>query len=132
MQALTDSTVYFMDVTRVKRLAQEDAAVALVLAEECVHRLCDVLEELAGNAFATVQQRVVRHLLDLAASSRPATGVSRLWSTSRNSPTASARFARSWRASSTSFASRHWFGPRRAVEILDPLKLSLELWSRTA
>ena len=33
-----------------------------------VHRLYDVLEELAGNTFASVRQRVARHLLDLAAS----------------------------------------------------------------
>ena len=50
-----------------------DASVAWALAEESVHRLYDVLEELAGNAFASVRQRVARHLLDLAAS-RPASG----------------------------------------------------------
>ena len=67
VQALTDSAMYFMDVARVKRLARVDAAVAWVFAEESVHRLYDVLEELAGNTFATARQRVVRHLLDLAA-----------------------------------------------------------------
>jgi CRP-like cAMP-binding protein len=49
VQALTDSAVYFLDVSRVKRMAREDAAVAWALAEESVHRLYDVLEELAGN-----------------------------------------------------------------------------------
>src|SRR2546428_5716786 len=72
VQALTESVAYFMDVPLVRRVAQHDASVAWVLAEESVHRLYDVLEELAGNTFATVRQRVVRHLLDLAAS-RPAT-----------------------------------------------------------
>jgi CRP/FNR family transcriptional regulator, cyclic AMP receptor protein len=66
VQALTDSAVYFMDVARVKRIVREDAAVAWVFAEESVHRLYDVLEELAGNTFATVRQRVIRHLLDAA------------------------------------------------------------------
>jgi CRP/FNR family transcriptional regulator, cyclic AMP receptor protein len=68
VQALTDSTAYFMDVARVKRVARESAPVAWALAEESVHRLYDILEELAGNTFATVRQRVVRHLLDMAAS----------------------------------------------------------------
>jgi CRP/FNR family transcriptional regulator, cyclic AMP receptor protein len=72
VQALTDSAVYFMAVARVKRMARENAAVTWVCAEESVHRLYDVLEELAGNTFATVRQRVIRHLLDLAAS-RPGT-----------------------------------------------------------
>ena len=39
VQALTDSTVYFMDVPRVKRAVREDAAVAGVFAEESVRRL---------------------------------------------------------------------------------------------
>jgi CRP/FNR family transcriptional regulator len=73
VQALTDSTIYLLDVEHVKHLARHDAAVAWTLAEESVHRLYDVLEELAGNTFATVRPRVVRHLLALA-SSRPSSG----------------------------------------------------------
>jgi CRP/FNR family transcriptional regulator, cyclic AMP receptor protein len=133
VQALTDSTVYFMDVARVKRLAREDAAVAMVLAEECVHRLYDVLEELAGNTFASVRQRVVRHLLDMAASRSGSDG--RLTALVNQQELANsvgsvrevvARVLHELRAASLVRTS-----PGR-VEILDPLKLSLELWSRTA
>jgi CRP/FNR family transcriptional regulator, cyclic AMP receptor protein len=133
VQALTDSAVYFMDVARVKRLAREDAAVAWVFAEESVHRLYDVLEELAGSTFATVRQRVVRHLLDLAAS-RPASD-GRLAPLVNQQDLANgvgsvrevvARVLRELRAASLVRTS-----PGR-VEILDPVKLSLELWSRTA
>src|SRR5947208_2338039 len=52
----------------------QHAAVAWAFAQESAHRLYEVLEELAGKTFATVRQRVVRHLLDLAASRRTADG----------------------------------------------------------
>ena len=131
VQALTDSAVYFMDVARVKRLVRDDAAVAWVFAEETVHRLYDVLEELAGNTFATVRQRVVRHLLDLAAS-RPA-GDGRLAACVNQQELANsvgsvrevvARVLHELRAASLVRTS-----PGR-IEILEPLKMSLELWSR--
>jgi CRP/FNR family cyclic AMP-dependent transcriptional regulator len=134
VQALTDSAVYFMDVARVKRLAREDAAVAWVFAEESVRRLYDVIEELAGNTFATVRQRVVRHLLDLAAS-RPLSTDGRLAAPVSQQDLANsvgsvrevvARVLHELRAASLVRTS-----PGR-VEILDPLKLSLELWSRVA
>jgi CRP/FNR family transcriptional regulator, cyclic AMP receptor protein len=131
VQALTDSGVYFMDVARVKRLARQNAAVTWVLAEESVHRLYDVLEELAGNTFATVRQRVVRHLLDLAASRAPADGrliapVSQqdLANSAGSVREVVARVLRELRAASLVRTL-----PGR-IEILDPVKMSLELWSR--
>lgn len=131
VQALTDSAMYFMDVTRVKRLVRADADVAWVFAEESVHRLYDILEELAGNTFATVRQRVVRHLLDLAAS-RPASD-GRLTALVNQQELANsvgsvrevvARVLHELRAASLVRTS-----PGR-VEILDPIRMSLELWSR--
>ena len=131
VQALTDSAVYFMDVARVKRVAGKDAAVAWIFAEESVHRLYDVLEELAGNTFATVRQRVVRHLLDLAAS-RPASD-GRLAALVSQQDLANsvgsvrevvARVLHELRAASLVRTS-----PGR-VDILDPVRMSLELWSR--
>ncbi len=132
VQAVTDSTVYFMDATRARNLARADAAVAWAFAEESVHRLYDVLEELAGNTFATVRQRVVRHLLDLAVS-RPA-GDGRLIARASQQELANsvgsvrevvARVLHELRAASLVRTS-----PGR-IELLDPLKLSVELWSRT-
>lgn len=133
VQALTDSAMYFMDIAQVKRVVRSDPAVAWAFAEESVHRLYDVLEELAGNTFATVRQRVARHLLDLAAS-RPA-GDGRLIAFVNQQELADsvgsvrevvARVLHELRAASLVRTS-----PGR-VEILDPLKMSLELWSRTA
>jgi CRP/FNR family transcriptional regulator len=132
VQALTDSAMYFMDVARVKRLVRTDADVAWCFASESVQRLYDVLEELAGNTFATVRQRVVRHLLDLAAS-RPASD-GRLTALVNQQDLANsvgsvrevvARVLHELRAASLVRTS-----PGR-VEILDPVKMSLELWSRT-
>jgi CRP/FNR family transcriptional regulator, cyclic AMP receptor protein len=133
VQALTDSAVYFMDVARVKRTVREDAAVAWLFAEELVHRLYDVLEELAGNTFATVRQRVIRHLLDLAAS-RPASDARFAASVNQQELANSvgsvrevvARVLHELRAASLVRTS-----PGR-VEVLDPLRMSLELWSRMA
>jgi CRP/FNR family transcriptional regulator len=133
VQALTDSGVYFMDVARVKRIVREDAAVACLFAEESVHRLYDILEELAGNTFATVRQRVIRHLLDLAASQSTSDG--RLTAFVNQQELANsvgsvrevvARVLHELRAASLVRTS-----PGR-VDIVDPLKISLELWSRMA
>jgi CRP/FNR family transcriptional regulator, cyclic AMP receptor protein len=132
VQALTESAVYFMDVTRVKRMVRHDAAVAWVVAEESVQRLYDVLEELAGNTFATVRQRVIRHLLDLAASQPNSRG--RLAAFVNQQELANsvgsvrevvARVLRELRVASLVRTS-----PGR-IELLDPLKMSVELWSRT-
>ena len=130
-QAVTNSSLYFMDVARVKALAQRDAAVSWVFAEESVHRLYDILEELAGNTFATVRQRVVRHLLDLASSRT--TGDGRLTALVNQQDLANsvgsvrevvARVLHELREASLVRTS-----PGR-VEILDAVKMSRELWSR--
>jgi CRP/FNR family transcriptional regulator, cyclic AMP receptor protein len=133
VQALTDSAVYLMDVARVKRIAREDAAVAWLLAVESVQRLYDILEELAGNTFATVRQRLIRHLLDLAASRPMPDG--RLVAIVNQQELADsvgsvrevvARVLHDLRAAALVRTS-----PGR-VEVLDPMKLSLEVWSRMA
>jgi CRP/FNR family transcriptional regulator, cyclic AMP receptor protein len=133
VQALTDSAMYFMDVAHVKRVARVNAPVAWAFAEESVHRLYDVLEELAGNTFASVRQRVIRHLLDLAASR--GTSDHRLVALVNQQDLANsvgsvrevvARVLHELRAASLVSTS-----PGR-VEILDPLRMSSELWSRIA
>jgi CRP/FNR family transcriptional regulator, cyclic AMP receptor protein len=66
VKAVTDSRVLLLSVTAAQRLAQTDASVAWAFAEEVTRRLYDVLDELAGTAFASVKARVARHLLDLS------------------------------------------------------------------
>jgi len=131
VQAVASGAAFFFDIDRVKRAARTDASVAWALAEESVHRLYDVLEELAGNAFASVRQRVARHLLDLAAS-RPGVG-SRLTAFVSQQDLANsvgsvreviARVLAEFREERLVRTS-----PGR-VEILDPLRMSRQLWSR--
>ena len=131
VQAVTRGTAFFFDVDRVKRAARNDASLAWALAEESVHRLYDVLEELAGNTFATVRQRVARHLLDLAASQPAAAGpltalVSQqdLANSVGSVREVIARVLAELRADRLIRTS-----PGR-VEILDPVRMSRELWSR--
>ena len=131
VQALVSGTAFFFDLDRVKRTGRDDAAVAWVLAEESVHRLYDVLEELAGNAFATVRQRVARHLLDLAAS-RPTTA-GRLTAIVSQQDLANSVgsvrevVARVLGELRTEHIVRTLPG---RVEILDPVQMSRQMWSR--
>src|SRR4029434_1233781 len=131
VQTVTSGTAFFFDIDRVRRVAHNDASLAWALAEESVHRLYDVLEELAGNAFASVRQRVARHLLDLAASRPGADG--RLTAFVSQQDLANsvgsvrevvARVLAELRAERLVRTS-----PGR-VEILDPVRMSRELWSR--
>lgn len=67
VQALTPSRFLMLRPATVRGIADRDARVANLLAEEIATRLLMVVNELAGNTFASMRQRVVRHLLDLAA-----------------------------------------------------------------
>jgi CRP/FNR family transcriptional regulator len=96
-----------------------------------VHRLYDVLEELAGNTFASVRQRVARHLLDLAAS-RPAASDQLTVSVSQQDLANSVGSVREVVARVLAdLRTEHLVStsPGR-VEILDPVRMSRELWSR--
>ena len=131
VQAVTDGSAFFFDINRVKRAARNDASLAWALAEESVHRLYDVLEELAGNAFASVRQRVARHLLDLATSRL---GASRTLTASVNQQELANSVGSVREVVARVLAelrSEHLIRrlPGR-VEILDPVRMSHELWSR--
>jgi CRP/FNR family transcriptional regulator, cyclic AMP receptor protein len=132
VEAIAAGAAFFFDVARVKRLLHADASVARAFAEESVHRLYDVLEELAGNAFASVRQRLARHLLDLAAS-RPGrdSGLTAFVNQQELANSVGsvrevvARVLAEFRVDGLVRTS-----PGR-VQILDPVQLSRQLWSRT-
>jgi CRP/FNR family transcriptional regulator len=67
LQALTQCRLLVLRPAVVRAIAERDVRVANLFAEEIAHRLITVLDELAGNTFGSMRQRVVRHLLDLAA-----------------------------------------------------------------
>jgi CRP/FNR family transcriptional regulator len=131
VQAVTHGTAFFFEIDRVKRAARNDAALAWALAEESVHRLYDALEELAGNTFATVRQRVARHLLDLATArldaSRTLTALVNQQDLANSVGSVREVVARVL----AELRSEHLVrtAPGR-VEILDPVRMSHQLWSR--
>jgi CRP/FNR family cyclic AMP-dependent transcriptional regulator len=131
VQAVTHGSAFFFDIDGVKRVARNDASLAWALAEEAVHRLYDVLEELAGNTFASVRQRVARHLLDLATSrleaSRTLTALVNQQDLANSVGSVREVVARVL----AELRSEHLVrtSPGR-VEILDPVRMSHELWSR--
>ncbi len=65
IQAVTDARLLVLPAARVRQAAERDVRVARVLLDELSERALSFLGEIP-NAFATVRQRVARHLLDLA------------------------------------------------------------------
>ena len=70
IQALTDSSVLTFRPLIVRQLAAQEVRVANALLAETSARVLSFLGELSGSAFATVRQRLARHLLDLASERR--------------------------------------------------------------
>lgn len=66
VQVLVDATLLRMSARTAQQAARNDVRVARALLGEQSERAKDYLCELPGSAFATVRQRVARHLLDLA------------------------------------------------------------------
>lgn len=131
VQAVVSGEAFFFDADRVKRAAHEDASIAWAFAQESVHRLYDVLEELAGNTFASVRQRVVRHLLDLAASHSASDGPLTAFVSQQDLANGVGSVREVVARVLAELRSEHLVrtSPGR-VEILDPVGLSRQLWSR--
>ncbi len=68
VQILTDAALLMLNVRRLQMSGQTESKVGWLMAQEVTRRLYDTLEALASNTFGSLQQRVARHLLDLAAS----------------------------------------------------------------
>jgi CRP/FNR family transcriptional regulator len=74
VQALTDSQRLRLDIETVRELARHDAQVAWVLVGELTNIVHALWHELAATAFASVPQRVARHLLEISAREQEADG----------------------------------------------------------
>jgi CRP/FNR family transcriptional regulator, cyclic AMP receptor protein len=70
-QALVDAELLKMSPTMARRAAERDVRVARALLGELSERVLSFVWEISGSAFATVRQRVARHLLDLASEPVP-------------------------------------------------------------
>ncbi len=70
VQAVTYAEVAMLDPSFLEAAARRDPAVAWAVAEELSRRLYETLDELAGNVFLPLPERIIRHLLDMAAGSQ--------------------------------------------------------------
>jgi CRP/FNR family cyclic AMP-dependent transcriptional regulator len=70
-QALVDVELLKMSPTVVSRAAERDVRVAQAFLDELSERARTFIYEIPGSVFATVRQRVARHLLDLASERGP-------------------------------------------------------------
>jgi CRP/FNR family transcriptional regulator, cyclic AMP receptor protein len=66
IQAVTEVELMRFDASAARRAADRDVRVARALIDELTERVLAFIPEIPGGAFATVRQRVARHLLDLA------------------------------------------------------------------
>jgi CRP/FNR family transcriptional regulator len=71
VQALVDAELLALSPAVARRAAAQDVRVARAFLREQSERAISFLYEVPGSAFATVRQRVARHLLDLAAEGGP-------------------------------------------------------------
>jgi CRP/FNR family cyclic AMP-dependent transcriptional regulator len=65
-QALTDTDLLRLSPTVASLMAERDVRVARAFLKELSDRVLSFVYEIPGSAFASVRQRVARHLLDLA------------------------------------------------------------------
>ena len=66
VQAVTEAQIFAMPAGFIKDAAERDPTVARAIIDELSDRVLSFISEIPGSAFATVRQRVARHLLDLA------------------------------------------------------------------
>lgn len=71
VQALTDAELLALSPALARRAAAVDVRVAQAFLREQSERAIGFLYEVPGSAFASVRQRVARHLLDLASEGGP-------------------------------------------------------------
>jgi len=74
VQALTDAERLRFDVDTLRELAKTDAQVAWALIGELTSTIYSLWHEIAATAFASVPQRVARHLLEIAAREQESEG----------------------------------------------------------
>jgi CRP/FNR family transcriptional regulator len=71
LQTLTSTKLLRLSPETVRRMVHEDPNVAEAVIEELSERVLTFIYEIPDGAFATVRQRMARHLLDLASDWAP-------------------------------------------------------------
>jgi CRP/FNR family transcriptional regulator, cyclic AMP receptor protein len=75
VKAVTVAEMLSMSAPAVKQAADRDVVVARALIDELSDRVMSFIAEIPSSAFATVRQRVARHLLDLASAGQRGRGL---------------------------------------------------------
>ena len=75
IQSLVDTHLLEFDPVIVRDLCEREARVSRVLIDELSERVHAFLAEIPGSAFASVRERVARHLLDLASDDQSTDGL---------------------------------------------------------
>lgn len=70
VQAVTDAEILALSAPSIAHAAERDNRLARALIDELSDRVMSFIAEIPGSAFATVKQRVARHLLDLASANQ--------------------------------------------------------------
>jgi len=71
LQTLTATKLLSLSPESVRQMVNEDPKVAVALLEELSERVLTFIYEIPDSAFASVRQRMARHLLDLASELAP-------------------------------------------------------------
>ena len=132
VQALTDSTRLRFETETLRELATNDAQVAYALLGEITNTVYELWHEIAATAFATVPQRVARHLLEIAAQEQEAEGGSLIAHVSQQELAdlagsvreVVARALRELRDEGVVRVSRS------GIEVVDPASLATRAWPR--
>jgi len=78
IQAIAESRLLVLHPDVVRSLADRDLTVSLALLHETSERVMSFVDELSGQAFSRVPERIARHLLDLASDDQGAMLVARI------------------------------------------------------
>jgi len=132
VQALTDAERLRIDIERLRDIAQHDVTVAWAMTGELTNTVYALWHELAATAFASVPQKVARHLLEIAAREQEADGGVLMAHVSQQELAdlaGSVRevVARALRELRDEGVVRV---TRSGIEVLDPVLLSARAWPR--
>jgi CRP/FNR family transcriptional regulator len=132
VQALTDSQRLLLDSDTLRELAKHDPDIGWAMLGELTNTVYSLWHEIAATAFASVPQRVARHLLEIAAQEQEAEGGSLIAHVSQQELAdlagsvreVVARALRELRDEGVVRVSRS------GIEVVDPASLAARAWPR--
>jgi CRP/FNR family transcriptional regulator len=132
VQALTESQRLLLDSDTLRDLARHDPDVAWVMLGELTNTVYSLWHEIGATAFASVPQRVARHLLEIAAREQEAEGGSLVAHVSQQELADLAGSVREVVARSLRELRDEGIVrvSRSGIELVDPASLASRAWPR--